>query len=609
MRRHWKVAATLSLALVAGLLAPIAPAAAAKSYQVKQESYSVHTKYGDLYVAVNRPVDPSNPNKVVKGPAILTYSPYSVLFGYSRDASTWVPKGYVRIFADVIGTGNSGGCYDYGGKAEEVTGFDLVEWIAKQKWSNGKVAMMGGSYEGTTAWSTAIMQPPHLTTIIPEAAIDRWYDYAYNGGIRLFDNNEAFHEGAGAPSDEGIDTPLGFDFGFAIPPPVDPTDPGWQDRVSTTILPCSEVEHTMQGYNFDTPTYSKFWQERDYIAHANNIHIPVMISANWGDWNVQQHQSIDFYKALHNNPNVKLYMGNAFSGHGVPGGQYPQTVQAWMDHYMMGVNNNVQNMPDVHSQESNYNGPTDWYAGSWPKTTNVVLYAQEVPVTDPNGYGWMLMPDKPMNMKGMPHDAAGFPSSGVNTESHAAHHARNNHDWFWFESPMFKKDTRIFGSPVVQIYSTVYRKWITFTPSFFDVDMSTHKEVEGQHVATDPNGLVAATRGWLDTRYSTGLDKTVMIKDPNKPFETTVKLNPTDWVIKKGDMIGINIQTEIDEWSIAKQTDATCSTSAPDPTSLGGGCPYVSIDWQHAKTRVILPIVNAPKNPMDLFDFNAMHMH
>ena len=56
------------------------------------------------------------------------------------------------------------------------------------------------------------MKPPHLTTIIPEAAISRWYHYAYSGGIRYFLNNEN-------PTDEGIDTPLGFDFGFAIRPP------------------------------------------------------------------------------------------------------------------------------------------------------------------------------------------------------------------------------------------------------------------------------------------------------------------------------------------------------------------------------------------------------
>lgn len=32
-----------------------------------------------------------------------------------------------RVWADVIGTGNSGGCYDYDGLREKETGYDLVE--------------------------------------------------------------------------------------------------------------------------------------------------------------------------------------------------------------------------------------------------------------------------------------------------------------------------------------------------------------------------------------------------------------------------------------------------------------------------------------------------
>jgi len=66
----------------------------------------------------------------VKGPAIFTYSPYSVL-GSNGDQDRWVPRGYVRVWADVVGTGNSGGCYDYGGTREKRTGHALVEWIAR----------------------------------------------------------------------------------------------------------------------------------------------------------------------------------------------------------------------------------------------------------------------------------------------------------------------------------------------------------------------------------------------------------------------------------------------------------------------------------------------
>ena len=42
------------------------------------------------------------------------------------------------------------------------------------------VAMTGGSYDGTTATAAAVEPPKGLATIVPEAAIGRWYDYAYS---------------------------------------------------------------------------------------------------------------------------------------------------------------------------------------------------------------------------------------------------------------------------------------------------------------------------------------------------------------------------------------------------------------------------------------------
>jgi len=138
---------------------------------MKSETYIAPTRHGQIYVEVVRPVDSAG--NTVRAPAIFTLSPYSVL-GRNGDASRYVPRGYARVWADVVGTGNSGGCYDYGGIREKESGYDLVEWIARQPWSTGKVAMIGGSYNGTTANATAVMRPPHLTTIVPEAAISRW---------------------------------------------------------------------------------------------------------------------------------------------------------------------------------------------------------------------------------------------------------------------------------------------------------------------------------------------------------------------------------------------------------------------------------------------------
>ncbi|HMH32565.1 MAG TPA: CocE/NonD family hydrolase, partial [Puia sp.] len=48
--------------------------------------------------------------------------------------------------------------------------YDVIDWISKQSWSNGKVGMYGGSYTGFTQWATARHVHPALKTIVPSAS-------------------------------------------------------------------------------------------------------------------------------------------------------------------------------------------------------------------------------------------------------------------------------------------------------------------------------------------------------------------------------------------------------------------------------------------------------
>ena len=67
------------------------------------------------------------------------------------------------------GRGNSGGRFDpFVNEGQD--GYDAVEWLARQPWSNGKVAMWGGSYAGYDQWATRREAPPHLATIVPVAS-------------------------------------------------------------------------------------------------------------------------------------------------------------------------------------------------------------------------------------------------------------------------------------------------------------------------------------------------------------------------------------------------------------------------------------------------------
>ncbi len=66
-------------------------------------------------------------------------------------------------------------------------GADTIAWAAKQPWSNGKVAMQGGSYLGQNQWRAAQAQPPALVTIFPMvSSTSIYHDWiTLNGGWRL----------------------------------------------------------------------------------------------------------------------------------------------------------------------------------------------------------------------------------------------------------------------------------------------------------------------------------------------------------------------------------------------------------------------------------------
>ena len=57
---------------------------------------------------------------------------------------------------------------------------------------------------------------PGLKAIVPIVRPSaRWYGYAYGDGVRYALNSEV-------PTDEGLDTPLAFDFGLTRTPPTGP---------------------------------------------------------------------------------------------------------------------------------------------------------------------------------------------------------------------------------------------------------------------------------------------------------------------------------------------------------------------------------------------------
>src|SRR4051812_48012685 len=134
--------AVSALLAAAAFTAPAVAAAAAPA--VVYETVAVKTVGGEtVHVEIARPVG------LGRVPVILTYSPYNVLAegttpNLANDGlgQEFAPKGSARAVADVLGTRDSTGCWDYGAALEQQSGVDLVNALAREPWANGRVAMI-----------------------------------------------------------------------------------------------------------------------------------------------------------------------------------------------------------------------------------------------------------------------------------------------------------------------------------------------------------------------------------------------------------------------------------------------------------------------------------
>lgn len=114
-------------------------------------------------------------------PVIFTFTPY-IGDSYTDRAVYFARHGYVYALVDVRGRGNSGGEFEpFVNEGHD--GYDVVEWLAKQAYSNGKVTMWGGSYAGFDQWTVLKEFPPHLATIVPAAAAHPGVDFPFQYNI------------------------------------------------------------------------------------------------------------------------------------------------------------------------------------------------------------------------------------------------------------------------------------------------------------------------------------------------------------------------------------------------------------------------------------------
>ena len=206
----------------------------------------------------------------------------------------FVPRGYAFAAMDLRGTRNTSGCQTYGDRDEVIDAVDVIDWIADQEWSNGKVGMTGGSYDGTIATGAAAEQPMSgrhpeaLAAIIPIRAIDRWYDYAYTNGAQI--------------QSQALVTPALFTTVLAA-------DDQQNSAGKDALFPVHAVERKAciatfgQAVNVGHASpyqdaRNAFWRERDFVRSAGGFRAATFIMQGLLDFNVKPNNAGHLWEAL-----------------------------------------------------------------------------------------------------------------------------------------------------------------------------------------------------------------------------------------------------------------------------------------------------------------------
>jgi len=114
-------------------------------------------------------------------PVLLIRTPYGKGGSEHEFIAGALERGYAVVVSDVRGRYSSEGDFD-AYRHEGLDGYDTIEWVAAQPWSNGRVATAGLSYPGAVQWLAAVEAPPHLVCAFPAMCFSSARQFFYFGG-------------------------------------------------------------------------------------------------------------------------------------------------------------------------------------------------------------------------------------------------------------------------------------------------------------------------------------------------------------------------------------------------------------------------------------------
>ena len=203
-------------------------------------------------------------------PAILEFLPYRKRDGtVARDALThpyFAGHGYACFRVDMRGNGDSHGLMDDEYSPQELAdACAVINWIAAQGWSNGRVGMMGISWGGFNALQVAAMHPDPLKAIITLCStVDRYADDIHYKGGCLLNENLGWGATMWAYSSRAPDPALRPDWQAM-----------WLERLKAEpFLPALWLRHQRRD---------AYWQHGSVCEDYAAIKAAVLAVGGWGD--------------------------------------------------------------------------------------------------------------------------------------------------------------------------------------------------------------------------------------------------------------------------------------------------------------------------------------
>ncbi|CAF1350537.1 unnamed protein product [Rotaria sordida] len=300
-----------------------------------------------------------------KFPAILEYLPYRKADGTSiRDEirlKYLAGFGYVSVRIDIRGSGNSEGIFDDEYSCQEQADCtEILEWIAEQTWSNGKIVMFGKSWGGFNGLQMAVLQPKYLAGVISAYSTDDRYsdDIHYCGGCipagEACPPHPEYQGGIEAKSDL-----------FAV----------WKDRLDNLV--------PLDTYWFKHQTRNSYWRHGSICENYSKIECPVLLIGGFADLYTDP-----VFRMMHKLKCQKRAIlgpwGHQWPDQAFPGPQIGilQEFVRWLDHFIKGIQNGVENEPEMsvyqlHPNSSELHSIVPTRKGEWIHIDHMPSYPIE----------------------------------------------------------------------------------------------------------------------------------------------------------------------------------------------------------------------------------------